>query len=172
MVEDLKIVGKLSEELRLLFLEEVSQKLEIWELADAWAKHNHPEFAKNKTCIPLIVGRKEPYTSTPFTSFFPKITNYLNTEYKSLTRVNIQKIGPLQKYPMHVDSGEYFLGKDRYAVCLQGLYRLTVCDKSIKVAPGDVVWFDNKKPHEAVNVGTKERIAIIFDVPKENRCTS
>jgi quercetin dioxygenase-like cupin family protein len=66
---------------------------------------------------------------------------------------------------MHVDSGEYFLGKDRFTLCLQSSYKLTVGGIPTKVNPGEIVWFDNKQPHEAVNVSAKERIAVIFDVP-------
>lgn len=168
----IKFQKKLSQDLVASFLGEIEKDSQIWGQARKWASEHYPYFVKESPCLPLIAGKNAPYEKTPFYEKFPVLVKYLTQNYGSLTRINIQKINVLSKYPKHIDQGDYFLNKDRYAICLQSTYRLTVCDESTKVVPGDVVWFDNKKPHEAVNVGTKERIAVVFDVPKENGCKS
>lgn len=172
MVENIKLVGKLDKQLQEVLLNEIEQQPELWKEATLWAQEHHPYLAKNNTCVPLIAGKVEPYEVTPFYTRYPLLVKYLTDTYKILTRINIQKLKVLSSYPKHIDEGVYFVGKDRYAMCLQSSYKLVVGDVSTKVSPGDVVWFDNKKPHEAINIGSKERIAVIFDVPKENECKS
>lgn len=161
----IQVVETITDTIRVGILEEIITQPLLWEEADLWAKHECPYLSKNKTCIGLISGKTEPYVNTPFYCHFPKLTKYLSDKYKTLTRINIQKINVLSKYGMHIDSGDYFVNKNRFTLCLQSHYKLTVGDVTTKVNPGEVIWFDNKQPHEAVNVSTKERIAVIFDVP-------
>jgi hypothetical protein len=165
MTNTLKFIEKISEDLRLNFLDEINSQPSVWEEADYWARCNCQYLSKNKTCIGLISGKEYPYTNTPFYCRFPKLTHYLSGKYKMLTRINIQKINALSKYGMHIDTGDYFIGKDRFTLCLQSSYKLIVNSTTNKVNPGELIWFDNKQPHEAVNLGSQERIAIIFDVP-------
>lgn len=165
MIDPVKVIETISDDLRISMLEEIITQPLLWEEADLWAKKECPYLSKNKTCIGLVYGKEHPYVNTPFYNKFPMLTNYLSSKYKVLTRINVQKIGILSKYGMHVDSGEYFLDKDRFTLCLQSSYKLTVGAVTTKVSPGEIVWFDNKQPHEAVNVSTKERIAVIFDAP-------
>lgn len=66
----------------------------------------------------------------------------------------------------HVDEGKYYLNKDRYHLNLQGTYDYECGDEWHTIQPRTFFWFDNKKPHQAVNVGDIERISFVFDVPK------
>lgn len=165
MTNPIKVLETVADDLRLSMLEEIVTQPLLWEEADLWAKKECPYLSKNKSCIGLIFGKEPPYTKTPFYNQFPVLTNYLSSKYNFFTRINIQKIGVLSKYGSHVDVGDYFLDKNRFALCLQSSYKLTVGNVTFKINPGELIWFDNKQQHEAVNVGTKERIAVIFDVP-------
>lgn len=167
MSEAIRFLNPIPSDLRLKLLEEIQAQPEVWGEADGWAKEHYPYFAKQKTCIPLIAGKEPPYENTPFCSKFPTLYLYMTQTYGTLTRINIQKVLINGRYPKHVDLGAYFEDKDRHSLCLQGAYWFTVGKVGKKVQEGDVVWFDNKQPHEAVNISNKERIAIIFDVPKE-----
>jgi hypothetical protein len=166
------IKNKLDETTRISILKEINLQTTIWEDSDTWCKTHHKNFLKNKTCVPLIVIENGDYVKSPFYEIFPTLTGYMEANYPTAVRINLQKIRVLDKYHRHVDEGEYFLDKDRYSMCIQGTYKFYVGDEMLKINQGDVLWFDNKKPHEAVNIGAKERIAVIFDVPKENGCKS
>jgi mannose-6-phosphate isomerase-like protein (cupin superfamily) len=169
---NIKIVDNLPEELRLKIQEEINLRPTIWVDSHNWCKQKHRNFLKQQTCVPLIVEEEEGYVKSPFYEMFPVLTGYMEANYPTVVRINLQKIRVLDKYHKHVDEGEYFLDKDRYSMCIQGTYKFYVGDEMRRINQGDVLWFDNKKPHEAVNIGAKERIAIIFDIPKENGCKS
>lgn len=164
----IRFLPSIPAEIRDALLAEIQSQPEVWERADTWAKEHYPYFAKQKTCIPLIAGKEAPYVQTPFCSNFPTLFEYMTKTYGTLTRINVQKVLVNSRYPKHVDLGPYFQDKDRYSMCLQGTYWFEVGGVGKKVQEGNVLWFDNKQPHEAVNVSSKERIAIIFDVPKES----
>lgn len=166
MSESIKVVDSIDDDLRQEFLNEIMSQPQTWIESDDWSKEHVPYLSKNKTCIGLIAGRQEPYEHTPFYCRFPKITNYLSGKNRILTRINIQKIAVFSKYSMHIDTGDYFLNKDRFALCVQSPYKMVVGSVSKRINPGEVIWFDNKQPHEAINIGTKDRIAIVFDVPR------
>lgn len=167
---NIEVVAKLPEEVRLGVAEEINLRPTIWADSDNWCKEKHKNFIKQQTCVPLIIREEGTYIKSPFYEMFSVLTGYMEANYPTAVRINLQKIRVFDKYHKHIDEGEYFLDKDRYSMCVQGTYKFYVGDEMLKINQGDILWFDNKKPHEAVNIGSKERIAIIFDVPKENRC--
>lgn len=68
-------------------------------------------------------------------------------------------------YP-HVDRGLYYLVRDRYHLVLHspaGSY-LRAGEESVRMAEGELWWFDNKQEHEAVNDGPDGRVHLIFDL--------
>ena len=65
----------------------------------------------------------------------------------------------------HIDRGEYYKKKDRYHLSLQGTYLYRVGNESMIVPPGTFFWFNNKLPHEALNVGNVDRYSLVWDVP-------
>lgn len=70
----------------------------------------------------------------------------------------------------HIDEGSYYLTKDRYHFSIFGRYKYMVGDEEVIVEPGTFLWFNNKLPHGAENVGDCTRITFVVDVPhsKEN----
>ena len=65
----------------------------------------------------------------------------------------------------HIDTGNYYLTKDRYHLSIQGRYRYTVGNESIIVEPGTFLWFNNKLSHGTENIGEETRITFVIDVP-------
>ncbi|MBF9049796.1 hypothetical protein GTA62_13520 [Roseobacter sp. HKCCD9010] len=74
-------------------------------------------------------------------------------------------------YP-HIDRGEYYRLRGRYHFVLKssdGSW-LKAGDEEIRMAEGELWWFDNDQMHEAFNDGGEDRIHIIFDLlPAEMR---
>ena len=65
----------------------------------------------------------------------------------------------------HIDEGTYYQDKDRYHLSIKGQYQYFVGNESIIVDSGTLMWFNNKMPHGAVNLGDETRITFVFDVP-------
>lgn len=74
-------------------------------------------------------------------------------------------------YP-HVDRGAYYALRDRYHLVLQSTLGswLKAGDEEIRMASGELWWFDNKQVHEAFNDGDEDRVHMIFDLlPRARR---
>lgn len=69
----------------------------------------------------------------------------------------------------HIDVGNYYLTRDRFHLAIQGKYVYNVGDESTTVNTGTLLWFNNKKEHDTVNVGDVVRITFVFDVPIKYR---
>ena len=69
----------------------------------------------------------------------------------------------------HIDSGTYYLTRDRYHLSLQGSYEYWVEDEMHIIEPGTFFWFDNKRYHAAKNVSDVDRLTFVFDVPKSKK---
>ncbi|MFW5654286.1 MAG: aspartyl/asparaginyl beta-hydroxylase domain-containing protein [Roseicyclus sp.] len=68
-------------------------------------------------------------------------------------------------YP-HVDRGEYYRLRGRYHFVLKSSAGswLKAADEEVRMAEGELWWFDNDQMHEAFNDGDEDRIHIIFDL--------
>ena len=69
----------------------------------------------------------------------------------------------------HIDEGTYYHTRDRYHLSIQGQYQYFVGDETIIIDPGTLFWFNNKKPHGAVNLGDDVRVTFVFDMPHEDK---
>ena len=68
-------------------------------------------------------------------------------------------------YP-HVDRGEYYRVRDRYHLVLKsdiGSW-LRAGEEEVRMAEGELWWFDNKAEHEALNDSKMPRVHLIFDL--------
>jgi quercetin dioxygenase-like cupin family protein len=90
---------------------------------------------------------------------------FLKRHFKEFRRAGFLALPPGGVTGTHTDFGKYYLTKDRYHLSIQGRYEYTVEDESIVVEPGTLFWFDNKKNHSAKNVGSNDRIVLVWDVP-------
>jgi mannose-6-phosphate isomerase-like protein (cupin superfamily) len=102
---------------------------------------------------------------TPAYTKHTEIVDFLKRHYDD----RVQRCGFLclpigAEVGVHVDEGSYYLTRDRYHLSIQGIYNYYVGDESITVHPGTLFWFNNKKKHRAVNVGSVPRITFVFDL--------
>ena len=65
----------------------------------------------------------------------------------------------------HIDTGTYYLTKDRYHLSIQGRYKYMVGDEEVIVEPGTFLWFNNKVEHGTENIGDEVRITFVIDAP-------
>jgi hypothetical protein len=91
--------------------------------------------------------------------------SFLRRHFKDFRRAGFLALPPGGITGKHIDFGKYYLNKDRYHLSIQGTYEYVVDDEKIIVEPGTLFWFDNKKEHSAKNVGSNDRIVLVWDVP-------
>jgi mannose-6-phosphate isomerase-like protein (cupin superfamily) len=112
---------------------------------------------------PKITERQK---NTPlFTKYFEMIRWLRDQEIKVTSRAAFFKLKPGDEVGRHIDIGSYYLTRDRFHLSISGRY-LYECDgEEHIIEPGTFFWFDNKKYHSAVNIGTVDRLTFVFDVP-------
>ncbi|MEM7497678.1 MAG: aspartyl/asparaginyl beta-hydroxylase domain-containing protein [Pseudomonadota bacterium] len=68
-------------------------------------------------------------------------------------------------YP-HIDRGEYYRVRGRYHFVLRSSAGswMKAGDEEVRMAEGELWWFDNNATHEAHNDGDEDRIHMIFDM--------
>ena len=115
------------------------------------------------------VGNTEICIQTPAYEKHTEIINYLRKYFKKLRRCGFLALPVGQIVGTHIDEGTYYLTKDRYHLSIQGKYEYNVGDERIIVEPGTLLWFNNKLPHSAVNIGDNIRITFVFDVPHHKK---
>lgn len=85
------------------------------------------------------------------------------------SRAAFFRLKPGEGVGRHVDEGKYYLTRDRYHLSIEGTYDYEVDGEWHNIQPGTFFWFDNKKYHQAINVGSIDRLTFVFDVPKSER---
>jgi quercetin dioxygenase-like cupin family protein len=156
-------------------LEEVLVNPQDWDV-DTSREDGTPEQKQTKS-IHLIKGVQEQdkaYRDSNLvypTGLLEKYTmaqNFLSW-FKSkyggrIARVLYVKLPAKKVVFRHYDAGEYYKDKDRFHLVLCGNYNYEVDGDTDTFRQGDLVWFDNKKPHSSSNSKDMERISLIFDV--------
>jgi hypothetical protein len=102
---------------------------------------------------------------TPAFDRHTEIVRFLKRNFKSFSRCGFLSLPVGEIVGTHIDQGTYYLNKDRYHLSIQGRYEYHCGDDVVNVEPGTLLWFDNKKPHGAKNIGDVTRITFVFDVP-------
>jgi mannose-6-phosphate isomerase-like protein (cupin superfamily) len=103
---------------------------------------------------------------TPMFERHPAAINWLKSKgFTSIARCAFFKLKIGGKVGKHIDDGTYYLTKDRYHFSLRGRYMYECGDEQHIIEPGTFFWFDNKKYHQAINVGDEDRLTFVFDVP-------
>jgi hypothetical protein len=86
-------------------------------------------------------------------------------------RAKLVLLPPGRRVYPHIDRGTYYRLHDRYHLVLQspdGSF-LKSGGEEVRMAEGQLWWFDNRKMHEAINDGSHPRIHLIFDLlPRAN----
>ena len=99
----------------------------------------------------------------------PKILNWMRRRnFYYHTWAGIYKLPPGGIVPPHKDdSGDYYVDKMRYHLCLQGKYLYRVeGDPVYTITPGTLFWFDLQTTHSAECVSDDDRITLLFDLPQ------
>jgi Aspartyl/Asparaginyl beta-hydroxylase len=85
---------------------------------------------------------------------------------ETLGRVMLTRLQPGAAILAHSDEGRYADHYERFHVCLSGdggnVFK--VGGLIFRPSPGSVWWFNHKKEHSVENMGTAERIHLIFDI--------
>ena len=83
-----------------------------------------------------------------------------------LGHVMLTRLPPRGGIARHMDEGIYADLYDRFHLCLQGDAgnRFECGGETYHPAPGEIFWFNHKRPHEVRNDGTIDRIHLIVDV--------
>jgi hypothetical protein len=89
-----------------------------------------------------------------------------NWRYKAMGRLMLVKLKPGGAIMRHVDEGKYADSYTRYHLALQSDEGNEFeCDgDTVHMLPGELWWFNHKKPHSAVNNSKNDRIHLIVDV--------
>jgi mannose-6-phosphate isomerase-like protein (cupin superfamily) len=108
----------------------------------------------------------EALQKTPMFDKYDEIIKWLiGRGFTRFSRAAFFRLFPAHGVGAHIDEGTYYLNKDRYHLSLQGTYRYEVDGEVHIIEPGTFFWFDNKKVHNAWNMGKDDRITFVFDVP-------
>lgn len=116
-----------------------------------------------------FVGDTEICIKTKAYKNHTEIINFLKRNFKNFKRCGFLALPVGNIVDFHIDEGSYYLTKDRYHLSIQGIYEYFVGDEKVIVEPGTLLWFNNKLPHKAVNIGNETRITFVFDVPHNKK---
>ena len=112
-----------------------------------------------------MVYNTEISIETPAYERHTEVIRFLKRHFHKFCRCGFLALPVGEMVGTHTDQGTYYLNKDRYHLSIQGRYEYHCGDDVVNVEPGTLLWFDNKKPHGAKNIGDVTRITFVFDVP-------
>ena len=116
-----------------------------------------------------MVYNTEICIKTPSYDKHTEIVKFMKRHFHAHSRCGFLSLPVGEIVGSHIDQGTYYKTKDRYHLSIQGRYKYHCGDDEVIVEPGTLLWFDNKKPHGAKNVGDELRITFVFDVPHNKR---
>jgi len=156
------------------FLEELEQNKDLWGMVSQMS--NIGGIQNPYGFLPLTMGIQygavdikdsEHQGDTPARILFPRLNAWLReNKVNNHSRAAFFRLLPGHSVGLHIDEGKYYLTRDRYHFSLAGRYRYEVDGEAHVIEPGTFFWFDNKKPHTALNIGEVDRVTFVFDVPK------
>lgn len=111
-----------------------------------------------------FVGDSELCVPAPAFQRHTQVLGIVSRYFKHISRCGFLSLPVGGSVGTHIDVGNYYLTRDRYHLSIQGKYRYHVGDEDIIIEPGMLVWFNNKLPHGAENIGDETRITFVFDV--------
>lgn len=125
----------------------------------------------------LLGRRRRDVLESRFTAMAAKypvsvafLEQFADSNGGSLGRAKIARLAPGAKVYRHVDRGNYYLRHDRYHIVVSSPTGSVLCagDEEVRMQEGEVWWFDNKSPHEAINDSHAQRIHLIFDLKPDD----
>ena len=118
----------------------------------------------------IYVDENQECLSTTLTSRFPRAMNFMNNfaaaTQCSLSRAMIVRLQPQSFVYPHIDTGSYYLIRDRYHLVLKSTMGsiLRSGNEQVKMREGELWWFNNKQFHSAFNESDDWRVHYIFDL--------
>jgi mannose-6-phosphate isomerase-like protein (cupin superfamily) len=112
-----------------------------------------------------FVGDSESSRRTPAYDRHTEIVSFMKRHFHKHDRCGFLSLPIGGEVGQHIDIGSYYQTRDRYHLAIQGTYDYTVGGETVRVNPGDLIWFNNKLSHGTKNVGDCVRITFVFDVP-------
>jgi hypothetical protein len=106
----------------------------------------------------------------PMARRFPRalafMRRFADSVDSALCRAMIVRLAAGAAVSPHVDHGSYYRLRDRYHLVLCSRSGSVLCsgDEQVRMWPGELWWFDNKRVHSAVNESDGWRIHYIFDL--------
>lgn len=84
----------------------------------------------------------------------------------SLSRATIVRLKPKSQVAEHIDTGSYYLIRNRFHLVLHSTSGsvLVSGNEAVRMRAGELWWFDNKQHHSAFNESEEWRIHYIFDL--------
>ncbi len=167
------------------FLREINNNTDLW-LQDT-SRQNKIKVQRETNTIylrsalkpfpPGITSSNDVHESrtTKAAEKFPQVFNWLKSFAESidgeLARATIVRLKPHGRVYRHIDLGSYYQLRDRYHLVLQSPAGslLGAGEEWIAMQEGELWWFDNKQPHEAINQSDDWRIHLIFDILPRDR---
>jgi outer membrane protein assembly factor BamB/orotate phosphoribosyltransferase len=118
----------------------------------------------------LNVNENQETRLTSVSALFPKALEFMNgvaQEMNSeLSRATIVRLKPKSQVLRHIDTGSYYLIRDRFHLVLYSSVGSILMSggEQVRMREGELWWFDNKQYHEACNESDEWRIHYIFDL--------
>ena len=110
------------------------------------------------------VGDTELCIPTPAFEHHSAVFRIIGRYFRHVSRCGFLSLPVGGEVGTHIDIGDYYQTRDRYHLAIQGTYAYHVGDEEVVIEPGMLVWFNNKLPHGARNLGNNVRITFVFDV--------
>jgi len=153
---------------------EIEKNEHLWTV-DTTRKNFYEQ--KDTDTIPLVNSRmrmgqrfcdNHELFSTYFLNYFPTftsfITEFLKTYQGECGRVAIVRLKPSAGVVKHIDFGEYYRLRQRFHLVVSGSYEYHVENEDEIFTEGDLFWFNSQKIHWSKNIGTEDRVVLIFDI--------
>jgi quercetin dioxygenase-like cupin family protein len=109
-----------------------------------------------------------PYFQTNFPNIKSFTENFIEKYGGKLEMVMIVSLPPEKTVYPHIDDGEYYKIRDRFHLVLQGMYQYNVGEETAIFSKGELWFFENQVKHDSKNIGSVDRISVIFDVLDSN----
>jgi len=95
--------------------------------------------------------------------FLTRVANHLNG---TLSRATIVRLKPKSFVDVHIDTGSYYLIRDRFHFVLHSPSGsiLQSGNERVRMNAGELWWFNNKQHHSSYNESDEWRIHYIFDI--------
>ena len=159
------------------FLEEIDGFPEAWDLDTSRQKNTKVQsetnaiFLRKRVHRPDLHGDENQETVlTKVATRFPRALAFMDAVARAhnaeLSRATIVRLKPQSQVYRHIDTGSYYLIRDRYHFVLRSAQGspLRSGDEQISMREGELWWFNNKQHHEAFNESDEWRVHYIFDL--------